>query len=632
MKKILLLILSLVLIISLASCEFFNILGITTTTKESTAEANTSTTTQATTTTASNENDDDPIEDQYSYYDFTDGEKALYTDLIGEVIPFIPNNEYYVEEYSIPLKYVTIKGLLFLTYDNTQEEYDAYRELFSKYESLEYTNDLGEVCYAYWPADNSYFAEMSYGETEGRYTLQLTVYVEVKGGTEGIGTGIPYDELFTNEGAGLPSDADGVYDVDFTKGEYIKDVTNQGEYIDGCAPTGSPAVLVIPVQFSDVTAESKGFTLDALVEAFSKGGKTDYYSVYDYYYISSYGQLTLDVTVLDFWFTPEYDSTYYDQFSFMYEEYELEDGEQLILNEALDYLDDFMDLSQFDSDGNGTIDSVVLVSTLEINEADLFTWAFRYMNFYMNEDGSYYEYDGVHAKDYMWLSYQFLYEIVDEYGATHFDNISGINTCTFIHEFGHVLGLHDYYDYTGINIPIPGLEMMSTTQGDHNAYSKINLGWITTSRLVVTDSSITLTLENFSKNGDTIILANNWDDKLGAYQEYYIVVYRTANALNAFDNYDYGIEGVLVYHVNSAMYMQEGKDHYDVYNTNNDVIHEYGTENNLLESVFSANGELAFGVGDTMPTTIDDYGNELIYNFTVDEITSEYATITFTVK
>ena len=85
--------------------------------------------------------------------------------MIGEVIPFIPNNEYYVEEYSIPLKYVTIKGLIFLTYDNSQEEYDAYRELFSNYESWEYTNDLGELSYAYWPEDNSYFVEMSYGET-----------------------------------------------------------------------------------------------------------------------------------------------------------------------------------------------------------------------------------------------------------------------------------------------------------------------------------------------------------------------------------------------------------------------------------------------------------------------------------
>jgi hypothetical protein len=33
-----------------------------------------------------------------------------------------------------------------------------------------------------------------------------------------------------------------------------------------------------------------------------------------------------------------------------------------------------------------------------------------------------------------------------------------------------------------------------------------------------------------------------------------------------------------------------------------------------------------------MPTVTDDYGNELIYNFVVDEITSEYVTITFTLK
>ena len=97
MKKILLLILSLIVIISLASCEFFDVLGITTATQESTAEANTTT---KPITTPTNKPEDDPIEDQYSYQGFTDDEKALYTDLIGEVIPFIPNNEYYVEEYS----------------------------------------------------------------------------------------------------------------------------------------------------------------------------------------------------------------------------------------------------------------------------------------------------------------------------------------------------------------------------------------------------------------------------------------------------------------------------------------------------------------------------------------------------
>jgi hypothetical protein len=175
---------------------------------------------------------------------------------------------------------------------------------------------------------------------------------------------------------------------------------------------------------------------------------------------------------------------------------------------------------------------------------------------------------------------------------------------------------------------------MDNRVGDHNAYSKINLGWLTTSRLVVTDSSITLTLEDFSKNGDTIIIANNWDDKLGAYQEYYILVYYTNNGVNAGEGNGYfDDEGVVVYHVNAAIYMPEDSEYYDVYNTNNDIIYiQGGTEDNLIEYVLSCDEEILYGVGDTMPTVIDDYGNELMYNFVVDEITSEYVTITFTLK
>ena len=573
-----------------------------------------------------------PSED-YAYTSFSVTEEALYLDVIGEVMPFIPNNEYYVQEYNIPFEYITIRGVLLLTYNNTQEEFDAYRELYSNYEGGTYTDEFGSTSYYYVPNEGTHVIKMSYYEENGKYVFILDVYREVKGGTAGNGTGIPYDELFTNEGVGLPSDADGIYDIDFTKGEYIKDVTNQGLYIDGCPPIGSPAVLVIPVQFSDVTAESRGFTIDNIVQAFSKDGKTDYYSLYDYYYISSYGKLTLDVTVLDFWFTPQYESEYYADFSFEYEGEEVIGGYHLVLNEALDYLDDIMDLSQFDSDNNGTIDSVVLVNTLEIDSSNYFNWGYREFNIYMDETGSYYEYDDVHAKDFVWVAYQFLHGRYDDKGIMFFDNVSGMNTDTFIHEFGHVIGLDDYYDYAGIYYPLYGRDVMDGGCGDHNAYSKFNLGWITTSRLVVTDESITLTLEDFSKNGDTIIIANNWDDKLGAYQEYYVLVYYTNNGLNAGKNSGYfDTEGIIVYHVNAAMYMKEDEEYYDVYNRNTDAVHELGTKDNLIGFVFTTRGDFVYGVGDSMPTVIDDYGNELIYNFTVDALTSEYATITFTAQ
>ena len=575
----------------------------------------------------------------HDYTSFTSSEKSLMNQIVGAVIPFLNNDEYYVEEYSYDYGDGTTEiGVNFYTYGNTQAEFNAYRSLFSSYTYVgSEADEYGDMWYFYESKDGSYSIDMSYYETYDGYVVDVYVYYLTEGGTSGGGaggSGSTNEDLMTNDGAGLPNDSDGVFDVDFTDAEHVKDVTDQGYYLDGCPTTGSPAVLVIPVQFSDVTAESKGYTTQALVNAFSKGGKTDYYSVYDYYYISSYGQLTLDITVLDYWFTPKYDSEYYYEATYDYYGSEIAIGDQLILDEALAYLAKTMDLSQFDSDNNGIIDSVVLINTLEIAEED-FYWAYRYWNIYADDQGYYYEYDGVSANDYLWASYQFLYEAYDSEGNFIYDT-SAMNTYTFIHEFAHVLGLDDYYDTTYINSPLDSADMMDGMTGDHNAFSKINLGWITSSRLVVTDGTVTLTLEDFSKNGDTIIIANNWDEKLGAYQEYYILMYYTNNGLNEGDDYGFFVrDGVVVYHVNASLYMEEyyGEIYYDIYNNNTDASSEYGTEDNLIEFVKSANDTFTYVEGDTLPSNVYlDNGEALMFTFVIDEITSEYATITFTAK
>jgi hypothetical protein len=175
---------------------------------------------------------------------------------------------------------------------------------------------------------------------------------------------------------------------------------------------------------------------------------------------------------------------------------------------------------------------------------------------------------------------------------------------------------------------------MDSMTGDHNAYTKFNLGWITTSRLVVTGSSVTLTLEDFSKGGDTIIIANNWDDSLGAYQEYYVLFYYKNTGLNGGDAGYFARDGVIVYHVNASLYSEvyDGETYYDVYNNNTDPSDQYGTEDNLIEFVKSANDTFTYVVGDTLPSVTDDQGNTLGYTFTVDSITENYATITFTAK
>jgi M6 family metalloprotease-like protein len=479
-----------------------------------------------------------------------------------------------------------------------------------------------DVCYYYYEGDDIY---------AGGYYTDVDAYRSSGSSGGSSDSDSTNENVITNQGAGLPSDVDGVYDVDFTNGEYVKDLTEHGMYIDGCPTTDNPAVLVIPVEFSDILASSKGYNIDAIKNAFMKNGVTDYYSVYDYYYISSYGQLELDITVLDFWFKPQYNSAYYmEQVMDDNEGSEIEIGDMVVMQEALAYLDSIgMDLSKYDSDNNGTIDSVVLITTLEIDPESTLNWAFRYWNYYTKPNGEHYEYDGVYANDYLWASYQFLYEYDHSY-----DNVGGMNTFTYIHEFGHVLGLDDYYDTAGIRNPLNGHDIMDDMPGDQNAFSKFNLGWITTSRLIVTNGSVTITLGDFTENGDTVIIANNWDDKLGAYQEYYVIVYYTNNGLNAGNAGYFDEDCILVYHVNASLIKEDynGDIYYNIYNNNTSASDSYGTVENLIEFVTSSDGDYMFGEGESMVTVTDDQGTVLKYTFVVNDIAEDEATLTFTKK
>ena len=573
----------------------------------------------------------------YTYTDFSASEKALFNEYFGWVIPFAPNNEYYVEEYTAEGE----EGLNFYTYGNTSADFDAYKSMFSAANGYTYDgtsdDEYGDAWYFY--SKGNVCVDISYYYYEGDDVIDVYVYVESTTGGGSTGGGdisggdtptTPVEGLITNADKGLPTSNNGVYDVDFTKATYTKNVTEQGYYIDGCPTVGKPSVLVVPVQFSDVTAASKGYTIEKIEKAFNGvEGDTDYHSVHDYYYTSSYGKLDVQFTVLDSWFTPKYASSYYKSATFDYYGESVEAGEQIVMDEVLASLEGKMDLTQFDSDRNGIIDAIVLINTLEIDSDVTFQWAFRYWNYYVDSDGNYREYDGVSANDYLWASYQFMHE-----GTSGFNDKTALNTYTYIHEFGHVLGADDYYDtsYNG-GAPMDGYDIMDSMSGDHNAYTKFHYGWLTSSRLVVAEESVTLTLEDFSKNGDTIIIANNWDETLGAYQEYYVVVYYTNNGLNSGVGGYFDENGIVVYHVNASL-IGEAYDSemlYDVYNNNTDGSDEYGTEDNLIELVKSASGDYVHTQGvSSSSSLVDDQGNKISYAFTVDSLTSDSATLTFT--
>ena len=177
-----------------------------------------------------------------------------------------------------------------------------------------------------------------------------------------------------------------------------------------------------------------------------------------------------------------------------------------------------------------------------------------------------------------------------------------------------------------------GADVMDTMQGDHNAFTKFNYGWLTESQLVVTESSVEITLSDFYTTGDTLIIANNWDATLGAYQEYYIVVFYTNNGLNSDGNGYFMRDGIIVYHVNASLYSEEyeGEVYYDIYNNNTDPSDEYGTENNLIEYVKCANDTFTYIEGDTLPETKLDSGEALDFTFVVNSVGADSATITVT--
>jgi hypothetical protein len=92
-------------------------------------------------------------------------------------------------------------------------------------------------------------------------------------------------------------------------------------------------------------------------------------------------------------------------------------------------------------------------------------------------------------------------------------------------------------------------------------------------------------------------------------------------------------DGIVVYHVNASLYTETYGDttYYDVYNNNTDPSDEYGTEDNLIEFVKSTANEFTYIVGSQISAnTQDSQGNTLAYTFTIDALTADAATITFT--
>ena len=100
-----------------------------------------------------------------TYTDFTPSEKAILGEYLGVILPFIPNDEYYLEGYYEESDFEN--GVNYYTVGNTVAEFNEYLKLYSEYELYEtYLDDYGDTWYCYVKDD--IVIDLSYYIYEGK--------------------------------------------------------------------------------------------------------------------------------------------------------------------------------------------------------------------------------------------------------------------------------------------------------------------------------------------------------------------------------------------------------------------------------------------------------------------------------
>lgn len=322
-------------------------------------------------------------------------------------------------------------------------------------------------------------------------------------------------------------------------------------------------VLVVPLGFVDEGLQNiqtkenitkiKTVFFGGLEETSKVGG---YYSVKEFYEQSSYGKSSFEGDVLDNWIIyPKTSSEFLENYK---NEPVLGDGASKYVREY--YISEYNKpnhgqlgenahpLTYYDQNNDGFIDLLWIIHSHKSSMTNLTTW-WSYVN-YKN------------------TSQNILNPEVKTYGFASIDTLTkgynGYDSHLLIHETGHAYGLLDYYDYSNNWSPLGKIDMMDSNVGDHNAFSKFTLGWL--SPLVINDDAI-ITLRDTSKTGDCFILPSpNYNNTV--FDEYIMVEFISPNGFcynDYSDSFGFTEPGVRITHCDARVF----KDNHDAYLSNN---------------------------------------------------------------
>jgi len=309
---------------------------------------------------------------------------------------------------------------------------------------------------------------------------------------------------------------------------------------------GSVKSLVILVNFKDLsfvtTTPQPAFYNLLNQEGYSTNGGTG--SARDYFMASSYGKFSPTFDVIG----PVNLTQPFSYYGNNESNGDDTNPQQMIIDACTTANAAGVDFTQYDTDNNGVLDNV-FVYYAGYNEAegapDNTVWPHRWSVSSGNK------FDGKILRDYACTS-----ELRGNAGS----NMCGIGT--FCHEFGHVLGLVDYYHLTDItkntleswNIMDGGAYNNSgRTPPTYSAYDRFFLGYLTPQQVSVGSN---LTLKPLSQNKTTPENTNNQSFLFSATnhnligsnptpKEFFLVEYRKKIGWDAF----LPSEGMLIWHI-----------------------------------------------------------------------------------
>ncbi len=342
--------------------------------------------------------------------------------------------------------------------------------------------------------------------------------------------------------------------------------TNAGNPHMDSTSEGGQHVLVVPFAFEKDSSdgsyiEPTSKTLSYINDAFKATDEEmkqkyngAYYSLESFYNHSSYGKANFECDVLPSWVT--YTGTaskflsdggqgqagaYASKFIRNYYISEYSKQNHGILGE------DAKPLSYYDANKDGYIDLMWIVYSYKDTSGSDW-WA------YVTYTGNSSNLQQPEVKTLAWAATSFMQGSADSH--------------TFIHETGHTMGLDDYYDYNGKWKPMGAIDYMDQNLGDHNAFSKFQLGWVepwvvSKEELEKADNKkLIIKLDAFTNTGDCVVIPSpNYNNT--AFDEYFIIELVGPTGIAKYD-YDNGYEsthgfttaGIRVLHVDARVYSQ----------------------------------------------------------------------------